>query len=169
MRENREQRSRIMRAVKSGDTTPELQVRHLVHALGFRFRLHRKDLPGKPDLVFPRLRKAVFVHGCFWHGHHCTRGARIPVHNRNYWTAKIARNVQRDERVIEDLKLLGWGSLTVWECELKDTEMISARLQTFLGKTKKVPNHPSVPLSSSSSSSPAGCSTGAPAFRNSSL
>src|SRR5215467_11698981 len=91
-----EARSRIMRAVKSRDTKPELIIRSLAHRMGYRFRLYRKDLPGCPDLVFPRLRKVVFVHGCFWHGHDCGRGARIPKANAEYWRSKIARNSARD-------------------------------------------------------------------------
>src|ERR1700735_2034876 len=89
-------RRAIMRAIKSKNTFPEMQVRRFVHGLGYRFRLHRKDLPGTPDLVFPRLKCAIFVHGCFWHGHGCLRGARVPKTNTKYWTAKIERNIARD-------------------------------------------------------------------------
>src|SRR5579863_2115314 len=103
MKETPEQRSRIMGAVKGSDTAPEMMVRRMAHRMGYRFRLHRKDLPGKPDLVFPGLRKVVFVHGCFWHGHDCTRGARVPIRNRDYWTAKIARNRERDKRARREL------------------------------------------------------------------
>jgi DNA mismatch endonuclease (patch repair protein) len=133
MKETPEQRSRIMRAVKGGGTTPELLVRRLVHRMGYRFRLNRKDLPGKPDLVFPRLRKVVFVHGCFWHGHDCARGARVPVQNRDYWTQKVARNKARDESVPASLKLLGWKSLVIWECETKGLGKVEKRLKRFLG------------------------------------
>ena len=107
-----------MRAVKGADTTPELAVRRLAHGMGFRFRLHRKDLPGKPDLTFPRLRKVIFVHGCFWHGHDCARGARVPVQNRDYWTRKVARNVERDRNAQSALLRLGWKSLVVYCGEL---------------------------------------------------
>ncbi|MCZ2150879.1 MAG: very short patch repair endonuclease [Bryobacterales bacterium] len=135
MKETREQRSRIMRAVKGADTAPELAVRRQVHGMGYRFRLHRKDLPGKPDLAFPRLHKVVFVHGCFWHGHDCARGARIPVRNREYWTRKVARNMERDTRAQAALKSLGWKILVVWECEIKDSGRMRRVLRRFLGRT----------------------------------
>src|SRR6185295_15123269 len=108
-----------MRAVKSTDTAPEMIVRRLAHAMGYRFRLHRNDLPGKPDLVFPGRHKVIFVHGCFWHGHDCQRGARMPVRNRDYWTRKIARNRARDKNTPLSLQTLGWKSLVIWECETK--------------------------------------------------
>ncbi len=132
MKETPEQRSRIMRSVKSRDTAPELTVRRLVHRMGYRFRLHRKDLPGKPDLTFPRLRKAVFVHGCFWHGHDCARGARIPHSNRSYWLKKIARNRARDRKNLKQLAAAGWRSLVVWECDLRSAAALSARVRKFL-------------------------------------
>lgn len=132
MKETPEQRSRIMRAVKGTNTTPELIVRRLVHRMGFRFRLHRKDLPGKPDLVFPKFRKAIFVHGCFWHGHGCPRGARLPVHNRDYWAAKIARNVRRDAEARRALAALGWDSLVLWECQIRNTERTQRIVLKFL-------------------------------------
>src|SRR4051812_31186267 len=108
MKETAEQRSRIMRAVKASDTAPEMTVRRMAHRLGYRFRLHRKDLPGKPDLVFPRLRKVIFVNGCFWHGHNCARGARAPKSNAEYWRSKIARNSARDTVNLIALKKAGW-------------------------------------------------------------
>jgi DNA mismatch endonuclease (patch repair protein) len=111
-------RSAIMRSVKSRDTKPEMAVRRFVHSLGYRFRLHRKSLPGNPDIVFPRLRKVVFVHGCFWHGHECARGARVPKSNREYWTAKIARNRERDQRNRILLQDEGWGVFIMWECQI---------------------------------------------------
>lgn len=127
-----EDRSRIMRAVKGRDTSPEMIVRRLLHHLGYRYRLHRPDLPGKPDLAFPSRRKAIFVHGCFWHGHDCARGARAPKTNQDYWTAKIARNKARDADTIGRLRDLGWSALTVWECELKDRDVLADRLRSFL-------------------------------------
>jgi len=133
MKETPEQRSRIMRSVKGENTTPEMAVRRLVHHMGFRFRLHRKDLPGKPDLVFPRLNKVVFAHGCFWHGHHCARGARVPMQNRGYWIQKVARNKARDGRVLKSLRELGWNFLVIWECEMKSIPKIEKRLRRFLG------------------------------------
>lgn len=123
-----------MRAVKGADTTPELAVRRLAHSMGYRFRLHRKDLPGKPDLTFPRLRKTIFVHGCFWHGHDCARGGRVPVQNRDYWKRKVARNMERDMNVQSALQRLGWKSLVVWECEIKDQDRLRRALRRFLGK-----------------------------------
>ncbi|GLK54273.1 very short patch repair endonuclease [Methylopila capsulata] len=121
-----------MRAVKSRDTKPEMQVRRAAHALGYRFRLHRKDLPGSPDLVFPSRKKVIFVHGCFWHGHNCPRGSRMPKTNAEYWQAKIARNVARDWRTLAELGALGWEALTIWECELKDPSGLADRLRSFL-------------------------------------
>ncbi len=132
MNEDPETRSRIMRAVKGEDTTPELIVRRLVFSMGYRYRLHRKDLPGTPDLVFPRLRKVIFVHGCFWHGHDCPRGARVPVHNQDYWVRKIARNTARDGRVRSALGELGWKCSVIWECDMKDRNRLSACIRTFL-------------------------------------
>lgn len=121
-----------MRAVKSKDTKPERIVRKLVHSLGYRFRLHRKDLPGVPDLVFPRLRKVVFVHGCFWHGHDCKRGARSPKENADYWSEKIARNRKRDASQLAELQSAGWSPLIIWECELKDASTLRERVERFL-------------------------------------
>ncbi|MET0545837.1 MAG: very short patch repair endonuclease [Caulobacterales bacterium] len=125
-------RSAVMRAVKSKDTAPEMKVRRLAHALGYRYRLHRKDLPGAPDLTFPRLRKVIFVHGCFWHGHDCARGARMPKANQEYWRAKIIRNKTRDGQTQERLKSLGWAVLTIWECELRAEAELKARVTAFL-------------------------------------
>jgi DNA mismatch endonuclease (patch repair protein) len=127
-----ELRSRTMRAVKSYDTTPERTVRSLVHRLGFRFRLRRDDLPGKPDLTFPRLHKVIFVHGCFWHGHKCARGDRPPKTNAAYWRAKIGRNVARDAVTVKALREQGWRAAIVWECELKDPARVERRLRRFL-------------------------------------
>lgn len=128
-------RSAVMRAVKSRDTTPELQVRAAVRALGYarRYRLNGAGLPGKPDLVFTSLRKAVFVHGCFWHGHTCKRGARAPKQNAAYWRAKIARNAARDAAALSQLDAMGWSALVLWECELRDAEALAAKLKRFLG------------------------------------
>ncbi len=127
-------RSAVMRAVKSTNTTPEMRVRSLAHRLGFRFRLHRKGLPGCPDLVFVARRKAIFVNGCFWHGHDCKRGARLPKANALYWREKIARNQARDAKAREDLAAAGWLALTIWECETKDVDRLGARLAAFLSE-----------------------------------
>lgn len=107
-----------MALVRSHNTKPELAVRKALHAEGYRFRLHRNDLPGKPDIVLPKYNIAVFVHGCFWHGHQCKRGNRIPSTNREYWLSKIARNVARDCESIANLQRLGWKTRVLWECEL---------------------------------------------------
>jgi DNA mismatch endonuclease (patch repair protein) len=128
------ERSRVMRAVRSGDTSPELAVRRLVHALGYRFRLHRRDLPGQPDLVFPRLGKAIQVHGCFWHRHACEAGQSTPASRMEYWEAKFTRNVERDRHNLRKLRRLGWSVLVVWECQTRAAkrEALRARLLRFL-------------------------------------
>lgn len=126
------ERSEVMRRVKGKDTTPEKTIRSLLHRLGYRFRLHRSDLPGKPDIVFPSRRSAIFVHGCFWHGHDCARGARMPKTNADYWLQKISRNRARDEKHLAELEKLGWRTLVVWECEMKEMEVVEARLRAFL-------------------------------------
>ncbi len=121
----KEKRSEVMRAVKGRDTKPEVALRKKLHALGFRYRLNVKDLPGKPDLVFPKHKTVVFVHGCFWHGHRCKRGNRQPKQNADYWKEKIARNKARDKKNAKELEKLGWRVITVWECELKDLDPAS--------------------------------------------
>jgi DNA mismatch endonuclease (patch repair protein) len=126
-------RSAVMRRVKGKDTAPELRVRRLIWSLGGRYRLHRKDLPGKPDIVLPRRRLAVFVHGCFWHGHDCARGARVPKANRAYWLGKVGRNRERDIASLAALEDQGWRVETVWECELKDAAALEARVRGWLG------------------------------------
>ena len=128
-------RSRIMRAVRSKDTKPELEVRRLLFSLGYRYRLHCKDLAGSPDLVFPGRRKVIFVHGCFWHGHDCPRGARKPATNAAYWEKKVGRNRVRDRSVLEALTASGWSVEVVWECELRlaNRSTLLIRLEKFLG------------------------------------
>lgn len=126
-----ESRRRIMRAIKSCNTGPELLVRRLAHRLGYRFRLHRKDLPGKPDLVFPARQKAIFVHGCFWHSHECC-GGRTPRHNTDYWVQKLKRTVQRDKATLAALMELGWKVTVFWECELQNLNLVERRLRHFL-------------------------------------
>lgn len=128
-----ERRSANMRAIRSKDMKPEILVRRLAHSLGYRFRLHRKDLPGKPDLAFIGKRKAIFVHGCFWHQHDACREGRPPRSNSSYWFPKLARNVERDLENVRDLAKGGWQTLTVWECETKDREALSRRIAEFLG------------------------------------
>lgn len=119
---DRRKRSEMMRAVKSKNTSTEMIVRSAAHRLGLRFRLHRADLPGKPDLVFPRWKTVVFVHGCFWHRHKGCKKASLPKTNVEFWTSKFARNVERDLKNIKDLKSLGWGVLTIWQCQIPNIE-----------------------------------------------
>ena len=121
-----------MRAVKSRDTGPELAVRAMLREIAPGYRLHRADLPGKPDIVYGRRKLAIFVHGCFWHGHDCARGARAPRDNAEYWRTKIARNRARDAANLEKLAALGWRALVVYECALKDRETLRATLQAAL-------------------------------------
>jgi DNA mismatch endonuclease (patch repair protein) len=134
MKETEEQRSRVMRAVKGRDTAPEMIVRRLAHRIGYRFRLCRKDLAGCPDVVFPRLHKIIFVHGCFWHGHDCARGARVPKRNRHYWMKKVARNRARDARNLENLTAAGWKCLVVWECATRNEHNLNRQVSRFLAK-----------------------------------
>ena len=126
-------RSAIMARIRGKDTAPERRVRYLLHRLGYRFRLHAPELPGKPDIVFRPRRAAVFVHGCFWHGHDCQRGSRKPKSNQAYWEPKIARNRARDAEKLAALGALGYRALTLWECELKDEAALADRLRAFLG------------------------------------
>lgn len=127
-----EQRSWVMRQVKSRDTKPELIVRRLVYRLGYRYRLYRKDLPCKPDLVFASRRKVIFINGCFWHGHDCLRGARMPATNVDYWERKLQRNVERDKSCYEKLRIQSWCSLVLWECELHDEKKLKSKIIKFL-------------------------------------
>jgi len=122
-----------MASIRSKNTRPELVVRRMLHALGFRFRLHRSDLPGTPDIVFPSKKKVVFVHGCFWHRHSCDWGRKVPPGKPEYWKAKFARNVTRDTRDVRALEaVFGWTVLIIWECEVKNPDALRARLLGFL-------------------------------------
>lgn len=125
-------RSDVMSRIKSKNTGPERLVRSVLTDLGYRYRLHRTDIPGKPDIAFVSRKAAIFVHGCFWHGHDCKRGARVPKTNKEYWIAKITRNRARDAEVRKQLESIGWRSLTVFECELRDHSTLSKRLCRFL-------------------------------------
>jgi DNA mismatch endonuclease (patch repair protein) len=129
--ETRAVRRRTMRAVKSKNTAPELFVRKVLHAQGYRYRLHRSDFPGCHDIVFPGRKKVMFIHGCFWHGHDCPRGARVPKTNQDYWVPKIARNRARDAANYTRLHSLGWDILTIWECEVKLAKTTS-NIEKFL-------------------------------------
>lgn len=131
-----ERRSENMRRIRSTGMKPEMAVRSLVHRLGYRFRLHAKDLAGKPDLVFRPRRKVIFVHGCFWHGHSdpsCLDGRR-PKSRAEYWGPKLDRNIERDTAHVAALEAAGWKVLIVWECETKDALALAKRLRRFLGK-----------------------------------
>ncbi len=126
------QRSRNMAAIHGKDTKPEIRVRSVLHALGYRFRLHRANLPGKPDIVLPKYRTAIFVHGCFWHSHSCRYGSVVPVTRAEFWAAKRAGTVERDTLKADALKELGWQVLTIWECETKNTENLIEILKKSL-------------------------------------
>src|SRR5258708_6348600 len=126
------ERSKQMGLVRANNTKPELLVRRLVHRLGYRFRLHRRDLPGKPDLVFPARRKIIFVHGCFWHGHECRLGRRRPKSRLDYWIPKISRNNQRDQKTLRKLRGMRWKCLVLWECQLRDVEKLTIQITRFL-------------------------------------
>ena len=128
-----EQRKHTMTQVHSQDTKPEMQVRRLVHGMGYRYRLHRTDLPGNPDLVFPGRRKIIFVNGCFWHGHNCKSGRKQPKANEAYWTAKLARNRTRDASNQALLREQGWDVLVVWECKIRNREALADEIRSFLG------------------------------------
>lgn len=127
-----ERRSANMAQIRSKNTRPEWIVRKQVHAMGFRYRLHQKGLPGCPDLVFKKLRIVLFVHGCFWHGHDCKEGKRVPKSNVDYWLTKIANNRARDRSHSDTLAGLGWKVRIIWECQTKDTEKLASHLQVIL-------------------------------------
>lgn len=126
-----ERRKILMSHIGGKNTRPELVVRSLAHRLGYRFRLHRRDLPGTPDLVFPSRHAIIFVHGCFWHGHNCRKG-KLPKTNLPFWEKKISDNRARDERNLQELNLLGWKTLIVWECELRKTDNLISKIVRFL-------------------------------------
>ena len=126
------QRSRCMSRIRARDSRPEMIVRRLIHSMGYRYVLHRKDLPGCPDIVLPRHLKIVFVHGCFWHRHRCRFGNPRPKHNSQYWSDKFQRNVERDRRVRRKLRQSGWRVLVLWECQLRDEAQVRRRLERFL-------------------------------------
>jgi DNA mismatch endonuclease, patch repair protein len=127
-----DQRSKMMAAIRSRDTVPERKVRSIAHRLGFRFTLRRKDLPGRPDLVFPRLKAVIFVHGCFWHRHADCSRSTSPATNRAFWEAKFNRNVSRDAEALARLGNSGWKTLVVWECELREHSKLRQKIRRFL-------------------------------------
>jgi DNA mismatch endonuclease (patch repair protein) len=122
-----------MAAIKGRNTKPEIRVRSLLHSLGYRFRLHRKDLPGKPDIVLPRYRTVIFVHGCFWHYHDCRWGRVVPKTRVDFWEKKRQDTTERDARHVHALRAEGWKVLVIWECDLRDAEYLQKRLRRFLG------------------------------------
>ena len=126
-----------MRQVRGSGTTPERTLRRLLTGLGARYRLNRKDLPGSPDIVLPGRRLAIFAHGCFWHGHDCARGARVPKTNRDYWLAKVGRNRVRDAAAAQALSASGWRVEVIWECEMKDEAALADRLADLLQGTPR--------------------------------
>lgn len=134
MTDNRtpESRSALMARIGPKNTAPEMTVRRLLHSMGYRYRLHRRDLPGNPDIVFPSCRKAIFVHGCFWHAHGCRIG-QPPKSRPDFWLPKLERNRSRDRENIEALEKAGWGVLVVWQCETRDPKTLAPHLAAFLG------------------------------------
>lgn len=132
-----EQRKLCMSHIRGKDTKPELVVRQMIHAMGFRYRLHRSDLPGKPDLTFPRLKKVIFVHGCFWHMHSCRYGRVKPATNPTFWESKRLSNKKRDAVKRKELHRMGWDVLVIWECWTKDLNKLSNRIISFLNDAQK--------------------------------
>ena len=129
---SREHRSWNMSRIQSGHTKPEIIVRSLLHNMGYRFRLHRKDLPGKPDIVLPRYKSVIFVNGCFWHRHKGCKNATSPKTKKTFWREKFKANVERDRKAQEELKSMGWKILIIWECELSDINSVSIDIRSFL-------------------------------------
>ncbi|MGL5837272.1 MAG: very short patch repair endonuclease [Sphingorhabdus sp.] len=136
-----ESRSALMSRIRSKNTQPEIAVRSMLHRLGYRFRLHRKDLAGKPDIVLPKFGTAIFVHGCFWHGHDCKYGKR-PKSKQDYWNPKIEQNKVRDRIKEEQLSHMGWNVMTIWQCELKDATALEMRLEKIVDNHKKTIDKP---------------------------
>ena len=126
------ERSRLMSLIRAKDTKPEVLVRKFVFCLGFRYRLHRHDLPGRPDIVFGRAKKAIYVNGCFWHLHARCRNVRIPKSRRDYWVPKLEKNRKRDRMALAKMRRLGWDTLVLWECELNDMVRVRQRIMSFL-------------------------------------
>ncbi|WP_429725905.1 very short patch repair endonuclease [Azospirillum lipoferum] len=127
------ERSALMARIGPRDSKPEMIVRRLAHALGYRYRLHRRDLPGTPDMVFPRLRKAIFVHGCFWHRHDGCKYSTTPKTRTDFWEDKFKKNTERDTRKEQELRALGWDVLTIWECETRNPDFLNKKLSRWLG------------------------------------
>jgi len=137
---SKKKRSEIMAAVNSQDTRPEVRVRRVLHRMGYRFRLHKKDLPGRPDIVLPKWRIVVLVHGCFWHGHDCCEG-HIPKSNAAYWAPKLERNLQRDRENAESLRMLGWKIIVIWECQTYSLKKLEERMRAAMRPAGDEPSH----------------------------
>lgn len=133
-----EKRSELMGRVRGKNTTLEIRVRSLLHKMGYRFRLHRSDLPGKPDIVMPKHRLCIFVHGCFWHQHPGCRRATVPASNMDFWKAKLARTIERDHQNLTALVQLGWRTVVIWECETKDTSRLRQKLESLISESKLI-------------------------------
>ena len=133
-----ESRSALMSRIGGKNTAPEMEVRQFLHSVGYRFRIHRRDLPGTPDVVFPSRRKVIFVNGCFWHAHGCRIG-RPPKSRTDFWLPKFERNRSKDKRNTRELRRLGWDVLTVWQCQTKLKDRMKTRLTSFLGPPGKIP------------------------------
>lgn len=131
---NKEKRSSIMSSIKSVNTTPEVIVRRILHRNGYRFRLHRNDLPGRPDIVLPKYNKIIFVNGCFWHGHENCKRSKLPDTNKDFWSSKISKNIERDKRNILKLQEMGWDCLIIWDCQIKkkDIQSLTTTLTEFI-------------------------------------
>ncbi len=129
---SKDKRSLIMSRVKGTNTKPEVQIRKILHKLGYRFRLRSTKLPGKPDIMLPKYKKVILVNGCFWHGHEDCKRAKLPSSNRLFWMKKIEKNRLRDKRVINELRLLGWNTLTIWQCKMKNIDEIVDSIERFL-------------------------------------
>ena len=127
-----EQRSRNMSAIKSKNTKPEIKVRKVLHSMGYRFRLHSKDLPGSPDIVLPKYKTVIFVHGCFWHRHENCKYASTPKTRKEFWNKKFTENKKRDSEIQEKIKILDWRSVVIWECETKNIENLREKLIDFI-------------------------------------
>ncbi len=134
---DKQKRSSIMSTVKNRNTKPELIVRSMLHRMGYRFRIHRRDLPGNPDITLPKHKKIVFVHGCFWHGHKKCRRAKRPTTNQEFWNKKLNSNIKRDNKNVLELNKAGWQTLVVWSCEIKDKDNLMQRLQNFIAGVSK--------------------------------
>lgn len=126
-----------MSSISGKNTEPEIAVRSLLHSLGYRFRIHRKDLPGNPDIVLPKYKKIIFIHGCFWHGHRDCKRSKLPNSNREFWEQKIRSNVQRDNKIISSLTENGWDVMILWTCQIRNSENVAHKLIEFIENNKR--------------------------------